>query len=320
MAYKLVEQSGDFTAVPQCIMAHLTQTDGDTIRVALYMIQYGETDPQKLAKALRLPSVAAARRALLYWAGAGLLVKESTLPRPDANSPDSVPIEEIDLSSLNDPNVAVLCSEAQTYLGQVLSRNSLQKLVSYYLNDGWEPDVLLLCCAEVAGQGLHTVGAVGHELERWREAGVETGEEAEKYLAQKRKREQWCAQVASLFDIRTEDLTRWERSAITKWREEWHFGLDMLEEALLHAQANRTIRYVNGILRSWYAQGIADVHAVRGKGQLTGNNILVTERAGVKKTINGVPDTNRQAYPVETPVSQRNWNALLDEALDGWKE
>ena len=49
-----------------------------------------------------------------------------------------------------------------------------------YQIDGWKPDVILLCCAEVARLGRRTVGAVAHLLARWREDGVETGEDAER--------------------------------------------------------------------------------------------------------------------------------------------
>ncbi|EKC67457.1 hypothetical protein OBE_05439, partial [human gut metagenome] len=41
----------------------------------------------------------------------------------------------IDLTTLNDPYVSVLCEEAQTAFGKALSRTEMQRLVSLYLND-----------------------------------------------------------------------------------------------------------------------------------------------------------------------------------------
>ena len=75
----------------------------------------------------------------------------------------------------------------------------MQRLVGLYLTDGWQPDVILLCCAEVARQGRRTIAAVARELIRWREAGVETGEDAERYLRRCKQREQWCAEAAEQF-------------------------------------------------------------------------------------------------------------------------
>ena len=185
MPYKLAAYHGDTLAVPQIVLTHLAQADGDTVRTALYVLQTGDTDPRTIARALGLPSIESARRALQYWAGAGLLENGK------AAAP-LVPAEEkaasIDLASLNDPYVAVLCEEAQTAFGKALSRSEMQRLVALYLNDGWQPDVILLCCAEVTRQGRRSVAAVARELARWREDGVESGEDAERYLRKVKQR------------------------------------------------------------------------------------------------------------------------------------
>ena len=83
MGYRLADNTGDTLAVPQLVLTHLCQTDGDTIRAALDILQSHDTDPRTLTRALALPSSEAAKRALQYWAGAGLLVNErGTAPAP----------------------------------------------------------------------------------------------------------------------------------------------------------------------------------------------------------------------------------------------
>ena len=135
MGYKLAASNGDTLAVPQLVLTHLTQTDGDTIRAALYILQTHDTDPRTMARALALPSIEAAKRTLQYWAGAGLLVSE----RGAAPAPAAEPAR-VDLASVaNDPYVAVLCQEAQSIFGKTLSRSEMQRLVGLYLNDGWQP-------------------------------------------------------------------------------------------------------------------------------------------------------------------------------------
>ena len=300
MPYKLAAYHGDTLAVPQIVLTHLAQADGDTVRTALYVLQTGDTDPRTIARALGLPSIESARRALQYWAGAGLL-ENSKAAAP------LVPAEEkaanIDLASLNDPYVAVLCEEAQTAFGKALSRSEMQRLVALYLNDGWQPDVILLCCAEVTRQGRRSVAAVARELARWREDGVESGEDAERYLRKVKQREEWCADAAAQFGIAPTALTRWERGAIARWHEEWGIGRDMIDEALLRAGSKNTIRYVDGILRAWRAQGITTVAAARGQGQLSGSNILATER----------PDVQQPAASAQKDLFNRDWTAMFDE-------
>lgn len=301
MAYVLVPQNGDSTAVPQIVMAHVARADGDTVRVALHILATGDTDPRSLAKTLGLKSIEAAKRALQYWAGAGLLRKERGLP-PAAEKTEAEKAAAIDLAALDDPYVAFLCDEAQATLGRALDRSELQRLVGLYLNDGWKPDVVLLACSEAVRRGRRTVASVARELTRWREAGVETGEDAERYLDRQARCEAHCAEAAALFALAPDALTRWERDAIARWYEDWHFDAPMIEEALLHAEGKRTVRYVDGILRRWHAQGLTTVDAVRGQGQLAGSNILAT--------------TGRPGKP-STPAAQGNWNAMLDKELEG---
>lgn len=300
MPYQLAAYNGDTVAVPQIVFTHLAQADGDTVRTALYVLQTGDTDPRTIARALGLNSVEAARRALQYWAGAGLLegsrrAAPAALPEEKAAS--------IDLASLDDPYVAVLCEEAQTAFGKALSRSEMQRLVGLYLQDGWQPDVILLCCAEVARQGRRSVAAVARELARWREDGVESGEDAERHLRKVKQREEWCADAAAQFGIAPTALTRWERGAIARWHEEWGIGREMIDEALLRAGNKNTIRYVDGILRAWRAQGITTVVAARGQGQLSGSNILATER----------PAAPQPAASAQKDLFNRNWAALFDD-------
>ena len=161
MGYRLAEQNGESVAVPRLVFAHLARADGDTIRAALYLLGGGGTDPRTMARDLGMPSIEAAKRAMQYWAGAGLLVSDRDAPLPKTEMQKA---SAIDLTTLNDPYVSVLCEEAQTAFGKALSRTEMQRLVSLYLNDGWQPDVVLLCCAEVARQGRRTVGALSREL------------------------------------------------------------------------------------------------------------------------------------------------------------
>ena len=295
MGYRLAAQNGDTVAVPQVVFAHLPRAEGDAVRVALYLLGGGAAEPRTIAHDLGLKSIEAAKRALQYWAGAGLLEKDSAAPA----APEPAPAK-IDLAALNDPYVAVLCQEAQAALGRALGRSEMLRLVGLYLNDGWQPDVILTCCAEAARQNRPTAAAVCRELQRWREAGVETGEDAERYLKQQALRAQRWAQTAALFGAGADKLTRWERTAITRWYEEWGFDDAMIEEALLHAEAHRTVRYVDGILRAWRAQGLLTVDAVRGKGQLAGSNILST---GARPA----------AATAKKDLFHADWNAVFDD-------
>ena len=110
MGYRLAEQNGESVAVPRLVFAHLARADGDTIRAALYLLGGGGTDPRTMARDLGMPSIEAAKRAMQYWAGAGLLVSDRDAPLPKTEMQKA---SAIDLTTLNDPYVSVLCEEAQ---------------------------------------------------------------------------------------------------------------------------------------------------------------------------------------------------------------
>ena len=149
MIYRLKELQGDTIAVPQLVFSKLGIAEEYNVRVALYVLATGITDPDKICADLKLRSRISAESALSFWAGAGLLVSE----RGAAPAPAAEPAR-VDLASVaNDPYVAVLCQEAQSIFGKTLSRSEMQRLVGLYLNDGWQPDVSLLCYVA----GLHRI-------------------------------------------------------------------------------------------------------------------------------------------------------------------
>ena len=299
MIYRLKELQGDTIAVPQLVFSKLGIAEEYNVRVALYVLATGITDPDKICADLKLRSRISAESALSFWAGAGLLVSE----RGAAPAPVAEPAR-VDLASVaNDPYVAVLCQEAQSIFGKTLSRSEMQRLVGLYLNDGWQPDVILLCCAEVTRLGRRTIAAVTHLLARWREDGVETGEDAERWLQRAKQREAWCQDAAAQFGIEPRALTNWERRTIARWHEEMGIGREMIDEALLRANGKNTVRYVDGILRAWRAQGITTIDAARRQGQLEGSNIVMTER----------PNAQPPAASAQKDLFNRNWAAMFDE-------
>lgn len=275
MTYRILRQNGDSIAVPQLVFRQLASADETSVRVALYVLSSGSTDPGEIAQALRLKNARAAEKALLWWAGAGLLEVVHPEGEPaDAPAEKPLPtIAQINEASLRDPMIAVLTAETQAALGVALGHSALQQLVALYLNEDYPIDVILPCAAHVAGCGRHSVAALRQELRRWRAEGVETGEQAEEYLERLARRQRSQAAVAELLGLSPDALTLTERTRIAQWGEEFGYGEEMVREALLHAGEKREVRYLHGILKAWHAKGWRTVQDVRGGGALTGSNV-----------------------------------------------
>ena len=281
MTYRLRSQTGDSIAVPQLIFTNLTRATGDHMRVALYILATHSTDPKDIAHALALKNVQAAQKALDFWHGVGLLEleRDATPPAPLPVKQPPLTAEELRMAAMRDPMVSTLATEAQTYLGQSLGQKDIQRLVSLYVNESIPVDVILLCAAHIASQGRHSVTQLERELDRWAQEGVTTGQEAEEYLQRLKERSQREEKAAAILGMPVGSLTLADKRCIRRWYEEFGYSDAMVEEAVLHGNGSKDPKYINGILKSWYAKGWRTPTDARGGGSLAGANVRVDRQA-----------------------------------------
>ena len=241
MIYRLKELKGDTIAVPQLIFSKLGIAEEYNVRVALYVLATGVTDPEKICADLKLRSRISAESALSFWAGAGLLERydENAAPGAEPSAPAPMTWAEIAAASRTDPMTSSLIDCAQTGFARPLTHSEMEKLVNLYVQEGFAPETVMLCVAYVASRGKRTMGAVSHELKVWRAEGVETGEQADAHL---------------------------QLLALRAQREQYVYGYDdaMVQEAAVQAGPKRDLWYWNSILKTWNAKGLRTVHDVRG--------------------------------------------------------
>ena len=195
MIYRLKELKGDTIAVPQLVFSKLGIAEEYNVRVALYVLATGITDPDKICADLKLRSRISAESALSFWA-----------------------------ASRTDPMISSLIDCAQTGFARPLTHREMEKLVNLYMQEGFAPETVMLCTAYVASTGRSTMAAVVHELKVWRTEGVETGEQADahlKLLALRQSREQY---VSGLLNIPESELTLGGRKAIARWYEVYGYA------------------------------------------------------------------------------------------------
>ena len=181
MIYRLKEFKGDTIAVPQLVFSKLGIAEEYNVRVALYVLATGVTDPDKICTDLKLRSRISAESALSFWAGAGLLERyeENAAPGEEPSAPAPMTWAEIAAASRTDPMISSLIDCAQTGFARPLTHKEMEKLVNLYVQEGFAPETVMLCTAYVASTGRRTMAAVVHELKVWRTEGVETGEQAD---------------------------------------------------------------------------------------------------------------------------------------------
>ena len=265
MIYRLKELRGDTIPVPQLIFSKLGIAEEYNVRVALYVLATGVTDPEKICADLKLRSRISAESALSFWAGAGLLERydENAAPGAEPSAPAPMTWAEIAAASRTDPMISSLIDCGQTSFGRALTHKEMEKLVNLYILDGYAPETVMLCLAYTASLGKRTLAAVDHELKVWRAEGVETGEQADahlKLLAVRRSREQY---VCGLLGLTEAELTLGGRKAIARWYEVYGYDDAMVQEAAVQAGPKRDLWYWNSILKTWNAKGLRNIHDVR---------------------------------------------------------
>ncbi len=306
MMYKLADITGETFAVPQLVLNQLQRGDENLIRVALYILTTRSTDPADIARALRLKSVAAAQRALDFWYGAGLLEHaEPAGPAPEA--PVRAPrmtSAEVAAASSRDPQIAALMDECQQLFGGDVSQGGGSLLVSLYCNDKIPLDTLLLAAAYSVQEGHRSAKYIERVVLRWRESGIVTGADAERYLHLLEKRRENEKQVAEVLGCDAALFTSAERRIIAGWFEEFGYDISMVQEAVLYAEGKNTVRYINGIFKSWYSKGWRNLRDVRAAAAVSGANVQPSAPAPAAAGQPGPDRMTRRKKPLQFLVEE----------------
>ncbi|MBD5093960.1 MAG: DnaD domain protein [Subdoligranulum sp.] len=290
MAYRLAENKGDSVAVPRLVFAKLPELEEDWLRVALYVIDTGETDPARIAAALRLKGAEQARTALVYWKGTGLLHSDETpAARGDLEAAPRARLTtaEVNAAAQTDASIAGLVQECQRLMGGVVTQADTNIFVSMYLSDGMPVDMILLGVAHFAALGKRSARYIERALLGWQRDGIDSGEAAERYLQLLETRAAHERETAELFGLKDAKFTKAEGRAIADWYESFGYDAAMIAEAIAYADEKKNVKYVNGILRAWYTKGYKTVRDVMAGSAQQAENVRAAEPAARHNILGG---------------------------------
>lgn len=277
MSYKLVQNGGDATAVPQIVFTRLAQAEPVFIQVALFVLSHADISPAGVARGLHIDK-ADAQRALDYWAGAGLLEAAHRThaidDAPAARPARRITTAEVTQAAVTDPAIAFLVQECQRLWGRVITQADTNIMVGLYLNDGLPVDLILMAAAHYGKQ--KSARYVESVVRRLQAEGIDSGEAMEQHIAAEVQAQQHALRVAEMLNVPAESFTKGERTLIAGWYSGFGYQDDMILEALGYAGDKKTVRYINGILRAWYGKGIRTVRDVMASHAAAMQNVQVT--------------------------------------------
>ena len=265
MGYAISQDTGECVKLPAVVLDRLTQATEGAVRTALYILKKGRADKEEVCEALGL-TPAEAESALVFWLGAGLLEKDDQPKKELPKRPPRLSQREIVAASQNCPEVAILMEECQNLFGEVLAPADSAILASLYLSDGLPVDLILTGVSHFVQEGKRNVRYIERRLLAWQREGICTCEAAERYLRLLARRREHEIFVAAMLELSPEAFTAAEKKRIAVWYEDFGYGDEMVEQGALRCGVNRSVKYLNGILRNWHGKGIHTPSDIRDEG------------------------------------------------------
>ena len=257
--------SAVFTVPAAVADKHLKLARGEHIKVLLYIMRNMSANPDnaEIAAAAGL-SEYEVEEALLYWAGAGILL-------PDGRSAEKTEIKapavkqnakpdraDVARRGAEDEKIRYLLTETQMKLGRNLKSNETSTLVWLYDDLGLDVSLILMIVQYAAAHGKARIGFIESTATDWVNRGIGTIAAADKELNQMAMSEQAWGIVCAAFGLEKRRPSKNELKLSLMWVDEWKISREMLTaayNACVDGISKFDMKYVSKIIENWHEKG-----------------------------------------------------------------
>ena len=257
--------SAVFTVPAAVADKHLKLARGEHIKVLLYIMRNMSVNPDnaEIAAAAGL-SEYEVEEALLYWAGAGILL-------PDGRSAEKAEIKapavkqnakpdraDVARRGAEDEKIRYLLTETQMKLGRNLKSNESSTLVWLYDDLGLDVSLILMIVQYAAAHGKPRISFIESTATDWVNRGIDTIAEADRELNKMAMSEQAWGIVCSSFGLEKRKTSKNELKLSLMWTDEWKMSREMLTaayNACVDSISKFDMKYVSKILENWHEKG-----------------------------------------------------------------
>ena len=187
---------------------------------------------------------------------------------PAAHHTDSLPrytTEELSDLLERRQEAAALIDECQRVLGRIFNVREIGVLVGLLDYLSLDAEYLILLCAHCAGLGKTSIHYVEKVAQDMVAGGACTVEALQETLRREDAAREAEGRIRALFGAQDRKLTATERKYIRRWTDEWKFDMGMIElayEATVDTIGDASMRYTDGVLKRWAAEGLTTPEAV----------------------------------------------------------
>jgi DnaD/phage-associated family protein len=276
--FDLTLPSAWFLVPTSVAVKHLPSATEAELKVLLWLLAAGPKATEEAAcEALGLTATAVGE-AVAAWVDRGVFMlsdKQIVLAPPAAcvgpaagrmteTRRPSYRFAEVEAALAQNPPLRSALLTGQSMLGRTFSSTEYEIL--YALGDyyGLPPETILLLFSLCRSEGKTSAKAIEERAAEWMRLGITDPADAERYIARRRSAKSAESTVRSIFGIGERRLSKKERDFISRWTEDFRYGRDMIEpayEKCVDATGKLSFAYIDRILSSWNAKGIATPEA-----------------------------------------------------------
>ena len=272
-----VNELSSLFAVP-CSIADksLALATGPQLKVILWSLRHMEAkfDIKKICDALSLDE-ATVSDALLYWKNAGIILSSEETAEKEIEQPVKKAVapaiqkpsrEEIAKRGLECPEIAFLLREAELKFGRILRQNEVSTLVWLYDDQGMNLALILMLIDSCINENRLNISYIQRTAVEWIKNGVETVQQAEQYLIDRKNRNEAWHTVETSMGLEHRMPSKKELDYAVCWTNKWQFDRSMLRaayECCVDNKAKISMPYINKVLESWHKEGIKNTEMLK---------------------------------------------------------
>lgn len=217
---------------------------------------------------------------LIYWSGCGILNVDVPSAKAEKKEDEYVircekpTREDVARRGNEDQGIRFLLNEAQKKFGRGLKMNESSTFVWLCDDLGLDVSVVLLLIEYAVSEGSRNITFIEKTAVKWKNQGVETVLDAEKWIAEEAKRKLAVSVVQKAFGIDRRKPSENELKLCNIWINEWNVPTELLNKAYnicIDNNAKLSLPYIHKILESWNKKGYKTAADIE-KGEVAKKN------------------------------------------------
>ena len=213
------------------------------------------------------------------------------IPKPETDEPESkkvtvrsLPVKkptqrEIAMRLSEEPELTLICNEAQTILG-TFGYDTQALIVMIYDYFGFPPEVIITLLQHQKCEKKTSSAAIKSRAEDWAKRGIDTLEEVEKELLVLEKINEVYKAVKENAGFTSDSPSPRQVKYLRQWVGDWNCSAELINFAF--EEANKVITDANKLLKKWANSGIT-----------TSEEVITQQKKSLPKEIKKSYDTEK---------------------------